>query len=446
MRHRVMETHVNIGKSAKILKLVYIFLLGYISLLPFYYFPSINYAGLKLPIIRYLPLFLILFLLAVSSLKGYISIRDAKQGRLNRYIIFYFCLTLLGGIGTKYFSISILKAIYYGLTSILIYFVIYSWRLNKIKKLWILRNIVILGFIVSAYGIITLLLGKDLLFGGLEYNKNNLTDANLFLGMGRISSSLGNPLFLSGFLSAIFPISVYLHLLNTELKNLPRYLTAIMPITIFAAIILTFSVGAFLGIIVFYVFYCVTIKKIYRSYSAAKITEALLALGIFLLCIILFMMAANLFLRFYNKDYIFGEYFNRINFHKLANIDGVALRLDNLRYAVDFLNSPSLLFGIGIGRIGTNTSGLPRVSIDNYFFLSLIETGILATAVMLTVFYLIIKKAYNKLKIQISWEEKSLSIFFISSFIIFFVNMLFWDVFNHPTMRILFWSFVGFLV
>jgi O-antigen ligase len=430
----------------KILKIVYIFLLGYISLIPFYYFPSISIFGIKIPIIKYFPLFLILLISATSLLKGSINIRLIKQEKLNVYILAYFILTLLSGLGTKYHHISILKAVYYGLSGILIYFVIYSWRLNQIDKLSFLGSVIIIGFIVSLYGITTLVIKKDILFCGLQYSKSNLIDPKIFLEMGRISSSFGNPLFLGGFLSVIFPFSLYLHLFNSEQKKIPNYLTAILPIVIFIAIMLTFSLGAFLGIIAFYAIYHIKIEEFYRVFSTYKKMRILFLCGVILLCAVLFIMATNALLVLYKGDYLFGNFLGRFDFHKLANVQAISLRLDSLRCALSFLKTSNCLFGIGIGKIGTGDNQFSRVSMDNFYCLSLIESGILTTLFLLIIFYLIIKKAYNKLAGLISIEEKRLTIFLMASFIIFFINMLFWDVFNHPTIRILFWSFVGFLV
>lgn len=430
----------------KILKIIFIFLLGYISLIPFYYFPSFSYFGIKIPLIKYLPLFLILFLLIISFLEGYINIKAIKKERLNIYILIYFFITLFSGIGTTYYPISMLKSIYYGLTGILVYFIIYSWDLNQANKLRFLQNIVILGFIVSLYGIITLVLGRDILFEKLQYSKSHVIDPKFFLEMGRISSSFGNPHFLGSFLSAIFPISFYLHLHALEKKILSWH-TAVMSIFIFIGITLTFSVGAFLGVIVFYIFYHIKIKTLYKKLSIYdyKMTEISFLLGVILLCAVLTMMTTNILLYLYKGNYLFGKFLGRIDFHKLANIHGFIYRSDSIKYAFDSLRT-NCFFGMGIGKIGVGNNIFSRITMDNFYCLSLIESGLIPFISMLIISYLIIKKGYDKFKNVTLMEQKRLRVFLIGSFAMFFINMFFWDVFNHPTIRILFWLFVGFLI
>lgn len=440
------------GRLNKITRTVFMLLLGYISLLPFYYFPPIYILRIKIPIVKYFPLFLILFLLAISFAKGQIKIKNIKQEKLNIYILFYFCSTLLSGIGTAYYPISILKAIYYGLTGILIYFIITSWRLDLVNKQQLLYGITIIGFIVSLYGITTLILGQDVLFEKLQYANNHAINPKIFLEMGRMSSSLGNPHILGTFLSAIFPISLYLFLLNLEqTKKLASCFIVIMSIVIFFAATLTFSVGVCLSVFLFYILYHVKINALYNILPFKKIMKLLFSFGIVLLCVILGMMGINILLNLYNKDYIFDKFFGRIDFHKLANAHGFTYRFDTIKYTFNSLKTGSLnelFFGRGIGEIGRGDNRFLRNSywMDNFYCLSLVESGLASFFIMLVMFYLIIKKGCDKFKNTVSLEEKKLDIFLLVGLSAFFINMLFSDAFTHPTMRILFWPFVGFLV
>lgn len=412
------------------MKFIYSFLIAYVSLIPFYYFPANYFFGFKFPIVKYIPFLLILSLFSISFLKGLLNIKAICREKLNIYILVYLVLTFLSGLATDYYLISVLKALYYGASGILIYLIIYSWKLDINMKVYFLKKIVIIAFLVSIYGIITLILKKDLFFGGLQYSQSNLMHPKIFLEIGRISSTLGNPLFLGCFLSAIFPISLYLQLLSYEQKVFPKYLAEIISVVIFIGILLTFSVGAFFSVIIFSIFYFINMKKSDK--------RVMVFFGAVLLCLVLLMLMANILLESQNKDYLFGGYFQRFDFRKLSNMGAVSMRLDSLRCVFDFLKTKDCFLGVGIGRIGAGGNLFSRVSMDNYLCLLLIESGFLAVILISIIFYLIIKKTYNK--------EKRLNIFIISSLIIFFVNMFFWDVLNQPTMRILFWSFVGFLV
>ncbi|MFH1339293.1 MAG: hypothetical protein ABIH40_05580 [Candidatus Omnitrophota bacterium] len=439
-----MESALDLNK---IFKITYVFLIGYISLLPFYYFPAVYIFGLRLPLVKYLPLLLIMIIFFISLLRGSMGIKVIRGQRLSLYILTYFFLTLLSGLGTAYYRVSVLKAVYYGLTGTLLYFALYSWKKSPIDKISIFRSVVVIGFIVSSYGIATLVIKKDFLFAGLQYAKSNLIDPKILLDMGRISSSLGNPLFLGGFLSAIFPLSFFLYLFNSQQKERPNFFTAIMPVVIFIAIALTFSVGAFLSAIAFFIIYHVKIRKIcnYDILPAFKRAQRLFLAGVIVLSLVLFMMTANVFSQYYTEGYLFGSVLGRFDFQRLANPQAVSSRLEGLEDAAGFLKTKFCFFGIGIGKIGSGDNRFLRVAMDNYYCLSLIERGALVAVSMLVLFYLIIKKAQNQISSPVSLEEKRLNAFLMASLAAFFINMLFWDTLNHPTLRILFWSFVGLL-
>ena len=136
-----MLVEENQKKLDKTLKSAFVFLLGYISLMPFYYFPSLQLFGMKLPIIKYIPLLLILFVFLVSIITRNFNSKDLREEKLNSFIALYFFLTLLSGLGTEYYLISILKALYYGLTGILIYFIIFSWELNVEQKKEVINRV-----------------------------------------------------------------------------------------------------------------------------------------------------------------------------------------------------------------------------------------------------------------------------------------------------------------
>jgi len=236
------------NKLGNLPKIVFIILLGYISLVPFYYYPPVNLWGKNIPVAKYLPLFLV-FVLLLLSLKR-ITLGAIKKEKLNLYVTLYFLATLLSGAGQAYYRVSFLKAVYYGLTGVLVYFIVYSWQLSQSAKIRLLRSIVLFGFIASVYGIVTIILGSDILFGKLDYSKSNLIDPAVFLKMGRISSTFGNPHFLAGFLSAVFPISVYLfHLDSAATVGKRAVWRAMVPVVIFIAAMLTFSIGAFVGMV-----------------------------------------------------------------------------------------------------------------------------------------------------------------------------------------------------
>lgn len=444
----------NVNKAARI---IYLSLIAYICPIPFYYYPPSFFSGFKIPFIKYFPLLFIAALFSLSAGKGSFNLKMIREDKLNSAVLVYFFLTLLSGIGTAYYPVSAFKAIYYAATGILVYFIIRSWSLSQGGKVSFLRPIVFIGSIASLYGIITLFLGRDLFFGNLQYSESNLVEPGIWLKMGRISSSLGNPLFLGGVLSLLFPVSVYLYLLDRKPGQFSLTPGLCQAVIIFLGLLLTFSIGAFVGVIFFYIYYLLKIKGPSKGRSGSKGANLLLLLGAGLCFLLLSALAANIFSLTRGGNYVFGEFLGKVDFRKITNIQAVSLRWDSLKYTAAFLRTPGVFSGIGIGRIGTGEY-LPRVSLDNYLCLSLMESGVFATGALLLVFWITIRRkpgnGENRIgRLSIFPENpralgpgQGLYLYLRASIIIFFINLLFFDALNQPVMRILLWSFIGFIV
>ncbi|TAM38748.1 hypothetical protein EPN54_04010 [bacterium] len=209
-------------------------------------------------------------------------------------------------------------------------------------------------------------------------------------------------------------------------------------VVIFLGLLLTFSIGALAGIMFFYLYYRWKIKKSYNASSAYRKAGLFLFLGVVLCCFILFALAANVFSLIYHNNYIFGNFLGKIYFEKITNIQGISLRWDSLKYTAGFLKTTGAFFGAGIGKIGTGECYLSRVSLDNYLGLSLVESGVFATIALLLVFWAAISKASGN-------KDDPVYAFLCAGICILFINMLFFDALNQPVIRIIFWSFVGFL-
>jgi low affinity Fe/Cu permease len=424
---------------SRVVKFIYVFLVVYICLIPFYYYPPISFGDYKIPLIKYVPLVLIATLFIISSIKQVFKITSVKKNELTLIILLYFSSTMFSGLGSAYYSISFSKAIYYAATGILIYFIVSSWNLNIGSKVYFLKLIVLIGFLASLYGIITLLVGNDFLFDYLQYSKNNLLEPSVWLKIGRISSSLGNPLFLGGVLSLLFPISVFLCLHSQKEKSHSDILFIVQSVIILLGLILTFSIGALVSVLFFCIYYNLIIKKSCKSLFNFNKVNLVIFLGTGLCCFILFILITNIFALVFHNNSIFSNFLGKIDFQKLTNIQGISLRWNSLTYTFDFLRTLNVFFGVGIGRIGMGDYYQSRVSLDNNLCLSLIESGIFATIALLMVFWLAIRTANRR-------NQDLIYTFLNASIIIFFINILFFDALNQPTLRILFWSFIGFLI
>ncbi|HPT39946.1 MAG TPA: hypothetical protein PL125_07130 [Candidatus Omnitrophota bacterium] len=404
----------NLNKAVKI---IYIFLISYICLIPFYYYPADSLSVFRIPVIKYFPLVLIGALLVISVARGSFYPKLIKADKLNLSILLYLFLTLLSGLGTAYYPVSVFKAAYYAATGILVYLIISSWDLSAEAKVYFFKSIVFTGFLAGLYGIFTLISGRDLFFSRLEYAKSNLAAPEVWLAMGRISSSLGNPLFLGGVLSLLFPMAIYLWLYNREGKKFFGILLAIQAGVIFLGLVFTFSIGALASVVFFYIYYLVKIKKNYPGSKVFKKVSAFLFWGAGACCLIFFVLAANVYSLTRNNSYIFGNFLGKIDFQKLTNLQSISLRWDSLKYAADFLKTPFAFFGAGIGKLGTGELYLSRVSLDNYWCLSLVESGVFTTLALGLVFWAALNRASEK-------REDPLYAFLRAGLIIFFINLL----------------------
>jgi len=257
--------------------------------------------------------------------------------------------------------------------------------------------------------------------------------------MGRISSAAGNPLFLGGILSLLFPLAIYFYLQDQGKRRPGNVFIAAQVVVIFLGLVLTFSIGALVSVIFFYFYYRHKTKNMFPESRSFKKTGIFLLFSLGCSCLLIFILSVNIFTLTRNNSYFFGNFLGKIDFHKLADIPSLVSRWNSLKFTAGFLGSPSSFFGVGLGKIGTGEFFPFRVSLDNYFCLSLVESGVFATAALLLVFREALKKGFKK-------TQDPLNVFLSASIIIFLINMLFFDALNQPVLRILLWSLIGFLI
>jgi len=416
---------------------VYTLLIAYISIIPFYYLPYVHVHNTELPVFKYFPLISIALIFWFAYNNKYFHSNIIVANSANISVAIYFILTLFSGIFTPYYFISISKALYYGMTGILIYFVMSSFRLKETDIGIFIRSFVLIAFIVSLYGLVTFILGKDILFSRLPFEKSNIIHPNVFLKAGRISSTFGNPHFLGSFLSCVFPLSIYLWLKQRGLRNFLIYMTA--SVVLFFATLLTFSMGAYISIIVFFLFY-LKFRTKYQFSISEKIIKNILLVYVIVILSTIILIASNLFAKVYYPNSKTLINIGKIDFDKLANPEGFTYRWDSISTALRYWNINYGL-GIGIGRIGRGSGLIHRITMDNFYCLSLIEYGFIPTLAMFIVFVIFFKNVHNS---KVSINIPLISILEMS-LVSFFINMFFWDLFNHPTMRIVFWSLTGIL-
>ncbi len=92
---------------------VYILLIAYISIITFYYLPYVYVFNAALAVFKYFPLILIFLILWFVYNNKYFHFNIIVADSVNISVAIYFILTLLSGIFSPYYFISISKAFYY---------------------------------------------------------------------------------------------------------------------------------------------------------------------------------------------------------------------------------------------------------------------------------------------------------------------------------------------
>ncbi|MFH0752948.1 MAG: hypothetical protein V2A70_00095 [Candidatus Omnitrophota bacterium] len=414
-------------------------LLAYICLLPFYYFPYFNFiGGYKLPLLKYFPLGLIFCLLFLSLYYNSAAWHVVFSSRMNRLVWMVFLATLLSGLGTFYYPISVMKNVYFGMTGIMVYFILISWQLKKPDVEYFLNVFVVIGGIVSVYGIISFLLGRDFWFTQMavtdhiairQYIIDPLYDNHL--RGGRISSTLSNPHVLGTFLSFVLPFSIYCCASAQGRRRLLFFRS--VALTIIVAILLTFSFGASLSAAAF-LFYAWCSGALYGGEGWNKISRKI---GLMLIVL----LAGGVFLRIMGFVLIFfgvniPERVGRFDVGFIVQLDRFYHRWDSIQLAWGcFLDH--VWFGIGSGIISRGLTVLYKDNLDNFYSTAMVEYGIVPLCVMTLLFFVFIIKIIRTFRRGVA--NKPLVITLLLSWGSFFINMSFWDAYYHPVIRICFW-------
>jgi hypothetical protein len=92
--------------------------------------------------------------------------------------------------------------------------------------------------------------------------------------------------------------------------------------------------------------------------------------------------------------------------------------------------------GLGIGRIESGSCLTDKRTLDNFYCTSLLEYGLANSIILLIILFFIIKTVWTN-------KHNELALMLGINVLSFFLSMFFWEVLNHPTLRIMFWSLLG---
>ena len=187
----------------------WIALVAFISFVPTYYLPPFlvfSLGGLDFASSKYLPWILVivtgcLFFLTADSL--WKALYELVRVPFLWSLGIYSAIGLLSLFKAEYLLVGGYKWLYFSMTGPLVYLL--SSRLEAATGLRLIEAMVVVGAIVAGYGILEYLLGYSPLFAKSFQRFNPY-----YSGPGRVSSSIGNPIALGSYLTALLPMAWFL--------------------------------------------------------------------------------------------------------------------------------------------------------------------------------------------------------------------------------------------
>ena len=415
---------------------IFVLLLGYISLVPFYYLQPLSLERVSFHFFKYLP-FLLCVALTVARLiviRQWRGMVDKTDWAMGVYLLC--CCSSL--IGAKYPGIGAAKLIYYSVTGIYMFYIAQSFDAATLYK--ILRWVAWFSGCVAIYGVVSYLVGADFLW-------DRWRDATHYYGGPyRLSSTLGNPMFLGGFICLTAPILV--GEIFVARVNLYRALVFVGVMAMAISLMLTVTRSAWVAAVFMTALWL----------GLCRYPRRAVQIGIGVVASVL-LLAPVLSLSVPEKTTQTTEYIgNRIGSTGLDN-DTIWLRLKMLEIgATEIVSQP--LLGLGFGNFTrvfverhqrayesyqrtfrTDTSISKDHSLENMYLMFTVETGLVSLGAML--FFLYKRLACLRHVFSVT-EDRQLALLAIFIGVCgFLLQILAWDGLNQPATRILFWSLLG---
>ena len=418
---------------------IFVLLLGYISLVPFYYLQPLSLERVSFHFLKYLP-FLLCVALTVARLiviRQWRGMVDKTDWAMGVYLLCC-CLSL---IGAKYPGIGAAKLIYYSVTGIYMFYIAQSFDAATLYK--ILRWVAWFSGCVAIYGVVSYLVGTDFLW-------DRWHDATHYYSnySRRLSSTLGNPMFLGGFICLTAPILV--GEIFVARANLYRALVFVGVMATAISLILTVTRSAWFAAIFMTALWL----------GLCRYPRRAVQIGIGVVAAIL-LLAPVVSLSVPEKTTQTTEYIgNRIGSTGLDN-DTIWLRLKMLEIgATEIVSQP--LLGLGFGNFTrvfverhqrayesyqrtfrTDTAISKDHTLENMYLMFTVETGLVSLGAML---FFWSKRLACLLRVFSATEYRQQRFLLLAIFVGvcgFLLQILAWDGLNQPATRILFWSLLG---
>jgi len=341
---------------------------------------------------------------------------------------------LLGSLGSDKVGMSLAKDVYYFVTGGFLFLVTGDLYLkNNTRRLILL--FVCSGYMVALYGVFVTWLGSDIIFGSVFSPENEI-----YLRMipdpwfgNRILSSIGHPVVLGGLLVMVLPISFSFFVLEKRLVWKIGFL--IGSITLFVALILTFSRGSWIAGFVAGISY-LYLRRVRPVWYVVS-------LGFALVCVLILLFS------FRGATDIFAG--RIIEAYELYFLDFASTsRGKALGQTVEILGMSPLL-GIGTGMYRFKVYTLDRNVLwpptldtpDNMYLLWIAEQGVLGLFFVILFIRHFFCLFSIRLQASSDASQNELVLGLVACFIGFFVNMLTFSALTFPTTRIVFWILAG---
>jgi putative inorganic carbon (hco3(-)) transporter len=411
---------------------LFCFLFFYVSCIPFYYLRPLSLEQITFSIPKYLPFFVSILLIGVIGV---------DREKTHRVIFFkfdfwlgvYLVLCMLSLLNAPNPVIGFGKLLYFSCTGILLCFIVRVLEKDDLRKL--LYFLMFLATSVSLYGIATFWIGEDFLWGEV-YSR-----AQYHSGSSRVSSTIGNPIMLGGYLTLVVPFTLSFAVLHTKLRGRLFFLLSFSLILVCA--LLTFSRSAWLSMLVAIGMW---IGKFWRHFSWWKNSFGTL------LIVLLLAPVVQVFMGDMIEE--IGYLVDRRLEESLKQDRSIEYRLAQFKTTYDIVREYPLL-GTGFGNFtrlfeksrdeNPPIASLPNAAhtTDNMYLMLIAETGPLSCLVVVFFFASFLIMIGRQKPAQLETERTLLSWAVICCVCAFAVNIFFWDGLNQPAIRIVFWSLIG---
>ncbi len=435
MFSKALQSRVIVAGADRTSYWIFVLLLGYISLVPFYYLQPLSLERISFSFFKYLPFLLCLLLAATRSIatRQWRGMLDKTDWAMGVYLLFC-CLSL---IGAKYPGIGAVKLFYYSVTGISMFYIAQSFDAATLYK--ILRWIAWFSGCVAIYGVVSYLVNTDFPWG-------RWYDATHYYSRWyRLSSTLGNPLFLGGFICLTVPTLVNEAFWTSA--GLRRVLLLIGVMATAISLILTVARSAWIAVIF------MTALGLGLSRHRRRAAKRGIQIGVGIAVLILLKTSAVSFFSVEKTTQTVEYIGNRIGATSLDE-DNIRGRLKLFEIAAsEIANQP--LLGLGFGNFtrifveryqgtflatGIESHGYTT---ENMYLMLVTETGLVSLWAMLFFWYKRLGDFRRVFSVTQNRQQRFALLAIFIGVCGFLLQILAWDGLNQPTTRILFWSLLG---